>query len=444
MNDDQQDAPSEIGSGGSAPLSSPQVKSGGPSSHFPEILHKILSIADEEGHNDILSWQPHGRCFMIRHRDRLVSEIMPKYFRQTRFASFQRQLNLYGFIRMAAKGPDYGSYYHELFLRGKPELCQTIQRVKGEETRPRKLSRKEPDFYKMPPMPMTAESGDAGYSWDVPGALQVMAPGETASDDAIEPDPISPHLQLTARQRYSRDLLRETQHSLYSMFTSDGRKGPFPSGSMLPIQQMSNAYHRRDSLLGPQQPLPAMGNFPMQYPTEVMQQYHDLQLNYQAGSNTAFHASVMGPESIRMQHQYRQGSDPPHTSSHGNPMVPGEPVAYLSPLDLGDSRHAAGSFQGIKPPPFQDDDDKNDQDEGDDRKPSYKVAKEGSSSLPASPQRSQLRPEELRVWQQADSDIPLSEVVRMARFLVDVDLDSDETVDDEARRSSPSETRSCP
>lgn len=49
------------------------------------------------------------------------------------FSSFQRQLNLYEFGRIA-EGPDKGAYFHELFHRGRPILASQIRRnkIKGE------------------------------------------------------------------------------------------------------------------------------------------------------------------------------------------------------------------------------------------------------------------------------------------------------------------------
>lgn len=54
---------------------------------------------------------------------------MPKYFKMGSFASFQRQLNLYDFVRIS-EGPDRGAYCHELFIRGKPLLSTTMRRTK--------------------------------------------------------------------------------------------------------------------------------------------------------------------------------------------------------------------------------------------------------------------------------------------------------------------------
>jgi hypothetical protein len=58
-----------------------------------------------------------------------VEDVMPTYFRQSKLTSFQRQLNLYGFARIT-KGPDRGGYYHELFLRHKLFLSETMVRYR--------------------------------------------------------------------------------------------------------------------------------------------------------------------------------------------------------------------------------------------------------------------------------------------------------------------------
>merc|ERR1712025_213429 len=57
--------------------------------------------------------------------------IMPQYFNQTKYRSFQRQLYIYGFDRVKDKSSDdYGAYFHELFIRGSSDLCLDMQRKK--------------------------------------------------------------------------------------------------------------------------------------------------------------------------------------------------------------------------------------------------------------------------------------------------------------------------
>lgn len=75
---------------------------------------------------------------------------MTSFFHQTKITSFQRQLNLYGFIRLTA-GRDRGSYYHPFFLRGRPDLCCFMVRtkVKGNGMKPASSPETEPDFYQM-------------------------------------------------------------------------------------------------------------------------------------------------------------------------------------------------------------------------------------------------------------------------------------------------------
>ena len=133
------------------------VSKGGVAIPFPIKLHNMLehieSIEPELSH--IISWQPHGRCFIV-HEPKLFSEHprgLARFFQQKKYASFQRQLNLYGFNRIT-KGPDRGSYYHERFLRGKLFLCQGLKRTKVKGTGGRMSSNPdaEPDFHQMEPM----------------------------------------------------------------------------------------------------------------------------------------------------------------------------------------------------------------------------------------------------------------------------------------------------
>lgn len=123
---------------------------GGVSISFPAKLHKVLEQVEADGWGHVISWMPHGRCFVI-HKPKEFSElVMPHYFRQSKLTSFQRQLNLYGFCRLT-RGEDAGGYYHELFLRGRlflaKRMCRT--KIKGTKFKAASNPEHEPNFYMM-------------------------------------------------------------------------------------------------------------------------------------------------------------------------------------------------------------------------------------------------------------------------------------------------------
>jgi hypothetical protein len=138
-----------------------QPARGGHLEHFPERLHRMLLDVERKGLIGVVSFLPHGRAFRVHDRDRFVQEVLPRFFSQSKWNSFLRQLSLYGFRRITS-GPDQDSYYHELFLKNQPYLCRAMRRVgvhhEGQIDRRRckrrpafELSVAEPDFYSMKP-----------------------------------------------------------------------------------------------------------------------------------------------------------------------------------------------------------------------------------------------------------------------------------------------------
>ena len=118
---------------------------------FPVKLHEMLDKIESDGLANVVSWASHGQCFCLHKPKEFLNHVMPHYFKQTKMASFQRQLNLYGFSRLTG-GLDKGGYYHELFLRGKVSLAYEIhrQRVKGTWVRLPTNPDNEPNFYALP------------------------------------------------------------------------------------------------------------------------------------------------------------------------------------------------------------------------------------------------------------------------------------------------------
>jgi hypothetical protein len=101
---------------------------GGVIEPFPEKLHRLLLEVEAAGRSDVISFVANGRAFAIHKADSFFKEIVPLYFRQSRLSSFKRQLNLYGF-ELINTGPARGGYYHEMFVKERPELCRRMRRV---------------------------------------------------------------------------------------------------------------------------------------------------------------------------------------------------------------------------------------------------------------------------------------------------------------------------
>jgi hypothetical protein len=94
---------------------------------FPYKLHDMLEDAGPKRFANIVSWNPDGGSFRVHRHEEFTEQIMPNYFRQTKYKSFQRQLNLYGFSRLL-EGGNKGSYRHKYFRRDQQSSCDLISR----------------------------------------------------------------------------------------------------------------------------------------------------------------------------------------------------------------------------------------------------------------------------------------------------------------------------
>ena len=103
---------------------------------FPWILHQLLEDATSnlksgnyQDDERIVCWNPSGKAFKVLKRDNFMKHVLPKYFKQTKFKSFVRQLNLWGFV-YKDDGPEKGSYMHPKFIQNQPQLCNEMKRQK--------------------------------------------------------------------------------------------------------------------------------------------------------------------------------------------------------------------------------------------------------------------------------------------------------------------------
>mmetsp|Transcript_26257 Transcript_26257/g.47318 ORF Transcript_26257/g.47318 Transcript_26257/m.47318 type:complete len:505 (+) Transcript_26257:159-1673(+) len=96
---------------------------------FPAKMHAILTNPELA---DVVGWAPHGRSWRILKPRDFEIRVLPKYFEHSKFSSFVRQANGWGFRRMS-QGYDKNAYFHEYFLRAMPWLCKKMRRPKVAE-----------------------------------------------------------------------------------------------------------------------------------------------------------------------------------------------------------------------------------------------------------------------------------------------------------------------
>ena len=63
-------------------------------SPFPWKLQQLLEDVTGDNNEHIISWIPEGNAFQIHKATAFERDIMPQYFRQTKFKSFTRQVSI--------------------------------------------------------------------------------------------------------------------------------------------------------------------------------------------------------------------------------------------------------------------------------------------------------------------------------------------------------------
>lgn len=88
----------------------------------------------------VCSWSEDGETFVVKHPKKFEQEIIPQFFKHSKFSSFVRQLNFYAFRKiktndsiridaaLEAATANYWRFFHPKFQRGKPEWLQDIKR----------------------------------------------------------------------------------------------------------------------------------------------------------------------------------------------------------------------------------------------------------------------------------------------------------------------------
>ncbi|SCU80653.1 LAME_0B04082g1_1 [Lachancea meyersii CBS 8951] len=104
----------------------------------PAFVNKLWSMVNDSANAELMYWAPDGKSFIISNREGFVHGVLPKYFKHSNFASFVRQLNMYGWHKVQdvrsgsiqANSDERCQFENENFVRGAEDLLDNIVRQK--------------------------------------------------------------------------------------------------------------------------------------------------------------------------------------------------------------------------------------------------------------------------------------------------------------------------
>mmetsp|Transcript_27977 Transcript_27977/g.65048 ORF Transcript_27977/g.65048 Transcript_27977/m.65048 type:complete len:567 (+) Transcript_27977:60-1760(+) len=226
---------------------------------FPVKLYAIL--ARKEFH-DIITWMPHGRSWKVLKPNLFESTVMPLFFENSNYHSFNRLINAWSFRRMSS-GPDRGSYYHELFLRGKPHLQNYMRRLPKTHKKLPMRRQDEPDFMAMDksnPLPHLEEtetpstsfpSASAASSKAPPSAAAKRSKGQSKSDVDQASVPISELLKQLPSSQPRAPVVPGPRLGAAGGFPSLGLDGGLSDSSNMFGSSSNNMFgHNSSNILG--------------------------------------------------------------------------------------------------------------------------------------------------------------------------------------------------
>ncbi|GJP32739.1 hypothetical protein CLOM_g17336 [Closterium sp. NIES-68] len=94
----------------------------------PPFLTKTYQLVDDSSTDEVVSWGSELVTFVVWKPMEFARDLLPNYFKHNNFSSFVRQLNTYGFRKVAPTRWEFGNDY---FKKGEFRLLCEIQRRKA-------------------------------------------------------------------------------------------------------------------------------------------------------------------------------------------------------------------------------------------------------------------------------------------------------------------------
>ncbi|EPT02890.1 hypothetical protein FOMPIDRAFT_1029188 [Fomitopsis schrenkii] len=143
------------------------------------FLTKLYALLERPENHHMIRWDPAGEHIIVERPEQLALHVLPSVYRQSRFASFSRQLNIYGFMRKvnlrnvdpAIDDPDASTWSHPTLNRHSPPevVANFKRRVPPRLPKPRKRDNEVPPAMTPSRPPLETAGRPRGFS--SPGAF---------------------------------------------------------------------------------------------------------------------------------------------------------------------------------------------------------------------------------------------------------------------------------
>jgi len=134
-------------------------------SQVPQFIAKLYKLANAPQTASHIAWSDDGASFWVVNVEAFSRDVLPVYFKHNNYASFVRQLNMYGFHRSTEpKGKVEPGvtlverFSHPMFVKGREDLVANIHR-KNTTTVTKRVKTEELDAntpLSTPPVPETS------------------------------------------------------------------------------------------------------------------------------------------------------------------------------------------------------------------------------------------------------------------------------------------------
>lgn len=115
----------------------PNKKIANASSKRPAFVVKLWEIINDPKNSEYITWMPDGKALQVLNVEKFVKLILPKYYKQSNFASFVRQLNMYGWHKVQdvtagsmGQTQEVWQFENPNFIKGREDLLDNIVRKK--------------------------------------------------------------------------------------------------------------------------------------------------------------------------------------------------------------------------------------------------------------------------------------------------------------------------